>query len=81
MDLDFKVTDNPNAQERDVKMIIFKLIKSWPFLAAGAIIGLAIAFSVNRFSKNQYELSTLLSIEENTESFIFSRKYHIIQLE
>ncbi len=33
-----------------------------------ALIGLAIAFTVNRYTKDEFELSTLLAVEENNNN-------------
>ena len=43
----------------DIKELLYKILGSWPFVLVGGIIGLAIAFTVNRYSKDEFELSTL----------------------
>ena len=59
---------NNNFQEEqqgiDIKELLYKILGFWPFVLGGAIIGLAIAFTVNRYSKDEFELSTLLAVEE-----------------
>ena len=49
----------------DFKDLFYKILGFWPFVVGGTIIGLSIAFLVNRYTKNEYELSTLLAVEEN----------------
>ena len=48
----------------DVKDLLFKILGFWPFIVGSMIIGLSIAFIVNRYSRNVYELSTVLNVEE-----------------
>ena len=52
----------------DFKELLFKILGFWPFIAGGVIIGIAIAFTVNRYSKDEFELSTLLAVEENNKN-------------
>src|SRR6056300_1787809 len=52
----------------DIKEMLYKILGFWPFVLSGAIIGLVIAFTVNRYSKDEFELSTLLAIEENNNN-------------
>ena len=48
----------------DIKELLFKILGFWPFIVGSMIIGLSIAFIVNRYSRNVYELSTVLNVEE-----------------
>ena len=48
----------------DIKDLLFKILGFWPFIVGSMIIGLSIAFIVNRYSRNVYELSTVLNVEE-----------------
>ena len=40
------------------------LLGSWPFLLAGMIIGVGIAFLVNRYTSDQFEISATVAVEE-----------------
>src|SRR6056300_240618 len=48
----------------DIKDLLFKILGFWPFIVGSMIIGLSIAFIINRYSRNVYELSTVLNVEE-----------------
>ena len=48
----------------DIKHVLLKIMGSWPILVISMIIGLSIALVVNRYSRNIYKLSTILSVEE-----------------
>src|SRR6056300_674675 len=52
----------------DIKDLFYKILGFWPFVLGGALIGLAIAFTINRYTKDEFELSTLLAVEENSNS-------------
>ena len=56
----------PQQQEDgiDVKDLLFKILGFWPFIVASMIIGLSVSFVVNRYSRNIYELATVLNVEE-----------------
>ena len=58
--------DNIQKEEQgiEIKKLLFKIIAFWPFILGSALIGLGIAFTVNRYTKDIFELSTLLAIEE-----------------
>ena len=56
----------PQQQENgiDIKDLLFKILGFWPFIVASMIIGLSVSFVVNRYSRNIYELATVLNVEE-----------------
>ena len=56
----------PQQQEDsiDIKDLLFKILGFWPFIVGSMVIGLSIASVVNRYSKNVYELNTVLNVEE-----------------
>jgi len=49
---------------KDIFRTIGGLLGSWPYLLGGALIGVAIAFFVNRYTQNTYELSATVAVEE-----------------
>ena len=56
----------PQQQEDsiDIKDLLFKILSFWPFIVGSMIIGLSVAFIVNRYSRNVYELRTVINVEE-----------------
>ena len=49
---------------KDILRTLAGLIGSWPILMAGMIIGTAIAFTVNRYTSDQYEITATVAVEE-----------------
>ena len=49
---------------RDILNTLRGVLMYWPILAASMLVGLAIAFIVNRYSKDTYRISAQVSIEE-----------------
>ena len=49
---------------RDILNTLRGVLMHWPILAASMLVGLAIAFVVNRYSKDTYKISAQVSIEE-----------------
>ncbi|MDB2597706.1 hypothetical protein N9X97_04605, partial [Schleiferiaceae bacterium] len=49
---------------KDIFRIIGGLFRRWPYLFGGALVGIAIAFFLNRYTLNTYELSSTVAIEE-----------------
>ena len=68
MEQGFNNSFQGEEQGIDIKELLYKILGFWPFIGGGAIIGLAIAFMVNRYSKDEFELSTLLAVEENNNN-------------
>ena len=64
--------NNFQSEEKgiDIKDIFYKILGLWPFVVGGAVIGLSITFLVNRYTKNEYELSTLLAVEESSDLLV-----------
>ena len=65
MEQGFQNNFQREEQGIDIKDLFYKILGFWPFVIGGAVIGLSIAFLVNRYTKNEYELSTLLVVEES----------------
>jgi len=63
---------NPQPQSRAEDEITFKdvfrtisgLLGSWPYLTFGAIVGLIIAFFVNKYTLNTYEIDAKIAVEQ-----------------
>ena len=68
MEQGFNNSSQGEEQGIDIKELLYKILGFWPLLLGGAIIGLFIAFTVNRYSKDEFELSTLLAVEENNNN-------------
>ena len=68
MEQGFQNNFQKEEQGIDIKDLLYKILGFWPFVLGGALIGLAIAFTVNRYTKNVFELSTLLAVEENNNN-------------
>jgi len=49
---------------KDIFRTIGGLFGSWPYLLGGAILGLGIAFIVNRYSQNEFEMKSSIAIED-----------------
>ena len=49
---------------KDIFRTIGGLLGSWPYLLGGVIIGVAIAYFVNRYTQDTYEISTTVAVEE-----------------
>ena len=49
---------------KDIIRIISGLLGSWPILMAGMIIGVGIAFLVNRYTSDKFEISATVAVEE-----------------
>ena len=64
MEQQFQAKPQKEEQRIDIKNSLFKVLGYWPFVMGSAIIGLAFAFTINRYTQNTFELSTLLAIEE-----------------
>ena len=65
MEQGFQNNFQREEQGIDIKELFYKILGFWPFVVGGAVIGLSIAFLVNRYTKDEYELSTLLAVEES----------------
>ena len=68
MEPGFRNNFQKEEQGIDIKDLFYKILGFWPFVLGGALIGLAIAFTVNRYTKDEFELSTLLAVEENNNN-------------
>ena len=68
MEQGFQNNFQKEEQGIDIKDLFYKILGFWPFVLGGALIGLAIAFTVNRYTKDEFELSTLLAVEENNNN-------------
>ena len=68
MEKGFQNNFQKEEQGIDIKDLYYKILGFWPFVLGGALIGLAIAFTVNRYTKNEFELSTLLVVEDNNNN-------------
>ena len=64
MEQGFQNNFQKEDQGIDIKDLLFKILGFWPFIAASMIIGLSVSFVVNRYSRNIYELATVLNVEE-----------------
>ena len=49
---------------KDILRTLAGLIGSWPILLAGMVIGLAIAFTVNRYTADKYDIKATVAVEE-----------------
>ena len=49
---------------KDIFRTITGLLGSWPYLLFGAIFGLTIAFLVNRYTLNTYEVDAKIAVEQ-----------------
>ena len=49
---------------KDIIRTISGLLGSWPILLAGMIIGVGIAFLVNRYTSDKFEISATVAVEE-----------------
>ena len=61
MEQGFQNNFRKEEQGIDIKDLLYKILGFWPFVLGGALIGLAIAFTVNRYTKDEFELSTYLT--------------------
>ena len=51
-------------QLKDIFRTLAGLLGSWPILVTSMLVGVAIAFVVNRYSQNIYEISATVTVEE-----------------
>ena len=49
---------------KDIIRNIASLLGSWPILLSGMVIGVVIAFVVNRYTADQYEVKATVAVEE-----------------
>ena len=49
---------------KDILRTFAGLLGSWPILVASMIVGVAIAFAVNRYTQNTYEIAATVAVEE-----------------
>ena len=49
---------------KDIFTTISGLLRSWPYLLIGVFVGLAIAFLVNRYTLNTYEVDATIAVEQ-----------------
>ena len=68
MEQGFQNNFQKEEQGIDIKELLYKILGFWPFVVGGALVGLVIAFTVNRYTKDEFELSTLLAVEENNNN-------------
>ena len=68
MEQGFQNNFQKEEQGIDIKELFYKILGFWPFVVGGALLGLVIAFTVNRYTKDEFELSTLLAVEENNNN-------------
>jgi capsular exopolysaccharide synthesis family protein len=52
----------------DVRVYIGRILSIWPFILAGLVVGLVVAFVVLRYSSNVYETKGVLYIESSSKS-------------
>ena len=68
MEQGFQNNFQGEEQGIDIKDLFYKVLGFWHFIIGGALIGLAIAFTVNRYTKDEFELSTVLTVEEKNNN-------------
>ena len=51
-------------QLKDIFRTLAGLLGSWPILLTSMLVGVAIAFAVNRYSQDMYEISATVAVEE-----------------
>ena len=51
-------------QLKDIFRTLAGLLGSWPILLTSMLVGVAIAFAVNRYSEDMYEISAIVAVEE-----------------
>ena len=52
------------ADRFDIKDLAFAIIRKWPLILVGGLIGLTIAFVLNRYKSDVYELEAVLNVEQ-----------------
>ena len=52
------------ADRLDIKDLFLKVLRRWPFILAGGAIGIIIAFSLNRYIRDTYQLEAVLNVEQ-----------------
>ena len=52
------------ADRFDIKDLAFAIIRKWPLILIGGLIGLTIAFVINRYKSDIYELEAVLNVEQ-----------------
>lgn len=56
---------DPNNDEIDVKALLLKILGYWPAIVVCLIVALVIAFVVNRYATNTYELEAKIHLKES----------------
>ena len=49
----------------DFKDLFYRVVGFWPFILVFIFLGTIVAFTINRYSSNIYEIKTVLSVEES----------------
>lgn len=52
------------ADRFDIKDLAFAIIRKWPLILVGGLIGLTFAFVLNRYKSDVYELEAVLNVEQ-----------------
>ncbi len=49
----------------DIKSIVFKFLNAWPLFALSLIVGLFIAFLINRYTKKEYNVESVILVDQD----------------
>lgn len=69
---EFKGQAEHSEESIDLKELLLTILRFWPFIVISVVISLSIALIVNRYSRNIYELKTVLNVEESDDPLISS---------
>ncbi|MDR9374760.1 MAG: Wzz/FepE/Etk N-terminal domain-containing protein, partial [Schleiferiaceae bacterium] len=62
---DYRLENRENNDEIDIKALLGRILSYWPLIIASIVLALFIAFVVNRYATNTYELQAIVHLKES----------------